>query len=408
MNISILMAYRDRKESLLSVITQLKRNLFFFKDQLEVIIIDLGSKENLKTELEKFPFVSYHYIDYKGTFCKSWALNMAFKKSSHDWIFTLDTDCIVFEKFLAKIKENIDSQEKGYYYLLGGIRDLPEGITQFIQQKSIVTRQLKTMIDENFDKMVNLGGVGIMLLHRDNYNEVKGYDEKMIGWGREDSDFVNRLRLVGLKEKTIPPLPDQSLYHLHHPRNEISYNNLMAFLQNDMVEIYNKENKIIQCTPNEDWGTIDHPPDQFRYESLLDFKIEENAPHPPILKLNNISINQLQEPTDYANGFQEFDPDFDPTIPTIIMGGGLNYAAKHLSQKVEKLYIIEKYNTTKQLAIKTNNLDPSLFIPGEFSAFFEHITAFETLKLKRILVHQPSFDFDPQWYEGILKVINAT
>jgi glycosyltransferase involved in cell wall biosynthesis len=405
MDLSILIAYRDREENLLAVLTQIKRNLLFFKQKLEVIVVDLGSKKNLSSIEEKFPFVSYHYISYSGTFCKSWALNLAFKQSGRPWLFLLDVDCIFFEKLLANLVPLVQPEDPGRFYLFKSIRDLPGNLTQLIQQKGIITGQLKSIMEEHFNNMDNQGGVGNLLVHRENYERLSGYDEHMFAWGRRDSDFYYRLLAAGIEEVPVPVEPGLSLFHLHHHRGEITYNNLLSFYQNDFVEIYNKTNHILAPNSPDQWGDPDRPPDQYRYESLLQFDVEMSAENLPVLKVNGSYFDNPANPFDLQTQFDGIDAIIDPAVPLIILGGGLNYAYKVLSEKAEQVYIIEKYKAVKDLACEHNGIDPTRFMDTDIRHMFDFLARMETLNPKTILVHKPSYELDRDWYNAVNNVI---
>jgi len=405
-DISILIPYRDRKESLMILLTQIKRNLFFFKQHLEVVLVDLGSKENIVSQLSKFPFVSYHYVDYKGTFSRGWGLNLAFKKSKHPWIFMLDVDCIFYEKFLSTVSRYLESGESGRFFMFGGICNLTESITAGILKTGNLTNRMKTVISEHFDTLNVLRGAGNGLMHRDVFEKLSGYDEKIVGWGREDSDFRNRLKSAGIKEVTLPAHPDISLYHLFHGQSDVSYNNWWIFFQNDFIENYNLQTETITPnTPNE-WGIDSTPPDQYKYESLFRFEVEETERpnRPPALKVNDSYFNNPENPLDLNREFDGLDT-IDNAVPLIILGGGLNYAYKMLSEKNNRILIIEKYKTIKELAIQWNNIDSARFLSVDFADMVDIFVRLKHMNPKNVLVHNPSFQFDQAWYTEVKNFI---
>lgn len=407
MELSILIAYRNRPKSLLTLLTQIKRNLIFYKHKVETIVVDLGSQKNVQKETGKFPFVNHIYIPYSGTFCKSWALNLGFRKARYPWILVLDVDCIFFEKMLAGLKDIINPNDPDKFYLFKGIRDLPEQLTALIHQKEIVTGQLKTLMEEHFNHMDNLGGVGNLLVHRDVFERLTGYDEHMFGWGREDSDFYNRIKAAGIQEIPIPAQPALSLFHLHHHRGAITYNNLLTFYNNDFVEIHNKQNNILNPNPPESWGNPGLAPNQYRYEGLAIFELERNAEGLPISKVNGVYFNSLENPNDIDKEMEGLKSVSDSDIPLVILGGGLNYAYKVLSQKVKQVFIIEKYKTIKDLAIQHNQIPPEVFMNTDINHMFDFLAEMENLKPKVVVIHKPSFRMDKDWYQAVSNVIQS-
>lgn len=405
MNLSIILAYRNREKSLLSLLTQVKRNLMFFKHNLEVIIVDLGSKENLQSRLVIFPFVRYFYLDYQGTFSKAWALNLGYRQAKHDWLFILDVDCIFFEKFLVNISQSINEFETNRFYLFEGIRDLDVRLTGSIHENHIITSKIKNTIEDEYNRLKNLGGVGNILLHRSWYEKLTGFDEKMMGWGREDSDFYHRLGATGAKETIIPASPDQSLFHMYHSRGDVTYNNLLIFYQNDFVELFNQQFNITRPNQEGEWGMETFPPDQYRYESLLDFKVEKTGTGFPFLRVNSLAMDNPTHPPDWEKDFEPFDQTTLNTMPVIILGGGLNYALKALLEKTKQVWVIEHFATIRDLACQWNHLDKSCFIDTDFQRLTDLLVQLKSLEKKIILVHKRSLALAPQWYTEVKKFI---
>jgi len=54
---------------------------------------------------------------------------------------------------------------------------------------------------------------GTFVCHRDDFNRVEGYDDVLQGWGAEDGDLYNRLKLIGARMCTFP---GSLLTPLHH------------------------------------------------------------------------------------------------------------------------------------------------------------------------------------------------
>jgi glycosyltransferase involved in cell wall biosynthesis len=61
---------------------------------------------------------------------------------------------------------------------------------------------------------------GFLMLYRQHFFEVNGYNERIIGWGHDDVDINNRLQKLGLKKKTIDI---KDIRHLPHQSNKNFY-----------------------------------------------------------------------------------------------------------------------------------------------------------------------------------------
>lgn len=408
MNISILVPYRNRKENLLLLLTQVKRNLFFFKDKVEVVVVDLGSVDDIRPQLAKFPFVSYQYVEYKGTFSRGWAINIASKRALYEWFLIMDADCFFFEKFLVNLSEMILPQERARYYLFDGVVGLNHPITKLIYNRENVTNPIKDKILEYFPKLDLMKGAGNMLIHRDLFVKVSGYDEKIVGWGREDSDLHKRLTLGRAKEEVLPVRPDCCLYHLFHIQDDLTYNNWWIYHANDFVAKYNEKNQVIQGNFSQEWGEATRSPDQYRYESLLDFAVEDSKCGLPILRIGTVCINNAEDPRILH---KEFDGPklkaINPKEPLVILGGGLNYAFKILAEKMTQILVIEKYKTVKELACSWNQLDPARFVSTDYRRMVDLFVRLKHMNPKSVLVHKPSYEIDPEWYGEVLNFFQS-
>lgn len=64
---------------------------------------------------------------------------------------------------------------------------------------------------------------GRICFHRNDFHSLNGYDEKIDGYGYEDTDFLNRLKLLGRREVQIKDPP--FLHAIHHDNNQRVLNN---------------------------------------------------------------------------------------------------------------------------------------------------------------------------------------
>jgi N-terminal domain of galactosyltransferase len=78
-------------------------------------------------------------------------------------------------------------------------------------QSKILARQGTVRLSPNQRQL--LGG-GLLVIHREAWERVCGYDERFIGWGHEDSDLHTRL----LAEAHWDRIEGQA-WHLYHPRD---------------------------------------------------------------------------------------------------------------------------------------------------------------------------------------------
>jgi GT2 family glycosyltransferase len=77
---------------------------------------------------------------------------------------------------------------------------------------------------------------------RSDFERVNGYDENFIGWGCEDNDLAERLRLTGVRIATI--LGHTHVYHLWHPFHATQPNNWSNGLNVDYLK---RQGKVARC-----------------------------------------------------------------------------------------------------------------------------------------------------------------
>ncbi|HZP19814.1 MAG TPA: glycosyltransferase family 2 protein, partial [Bauldia sp.] len=68
------------------------------------------------------------------------------------------------------------------------------------------------------------GGYGTVIVRREMFDAVGGYDERMEGWGGSDDDLYHRLTLHGLQSVNIP---EGLLAHIDHPEEARHVNMLV-------------------------------------------------------------------------------------------------------------------------------------------------------------------------------------
>ncbi len=81
------------------------------------------------------------------------------------------------------------------------------------------------------------GTFGTNLTSYDNFKKVNGYNELMDGWGEEDIDFYDRLKIAGITRKHFVDM----IYHLEHSddkrtENQTEKNKLMSRVKNQLIK----------------------------------------------------------------------------------------------------------------------------------------------------------------------------
>jgi len=200
-----------------------------------VVVADDGSTDGTKQMLEKLksevPFPLAHVRHRKEGFRKAKILNEAVKACSAEYIFFTDCDCIPSEKLL----ETHALKRKPSTLLLGGavrvskertekyLRNVRKDPSFFLQVLDKDKKKLQKQISKAQRRSLRPGLRGPRIfganfsLYRKDFLAVNGFDENFVGWGNEDGDIRERLKLIGVVP--IPIYDEAVVFHLHHSRD---------------------------------------------------------------------------------------------------------------------------------------------------------------------------------------------
>lgn len=208
----------------------------------ELIVADDGSTADTASVVEEFakiaPFKVRHVWHEDAGFRLAEIRNKAISAATSDYLIFSDGDCIPHPGFVEDHaramrqgcfvtgKRMLVSKElsPGFawsglasafkYYMKGGL----SGIHHLIRAPWLILQR---------KGIFGLRGCN-MAMFRSDLIAVNGFNEKITGWGREDSEIVARLYAYGLKRLETPF--SAIVFHLWHPEN--SRNNLH---ENDLL-----------------------------------------------------------------------------------------------------------------------------------------------------------------------------
>ncbi|EAH8491872.1 glycosyltransferase [Campylobacter coli] len=205
----------------------------------EVLIADDGSKEDtakLIQEYQKnFPCVLKHIWQEDEGFRLSKSRNEAIKNSLSEYIVVIDGDMILEKDFIKEhlefaqrrlflqgsrvILNKNESEEilnKDDYRIAFNKKDFKSSKNSFLAK---MLYSLSKKDEKIFKKITLIKGIRgcNMSFFKTDFDELDGFNENFIGWGREDSEFVARFLFNKgifrrLKFKAIA-------YHIYHKEN---------------------------------------------------------------------------------------------------------------------------------------------------------------------------------------------
>lgn len=221
----------------------------------EIIIADDGSdnttKDLINTYKNRFPVPLIHVWRENTGFTKTLTLNKAIKHVTSPYIVQVDGDIILHPMF---IQDHLDFSEKncwinGSRVLLGEkkskaiiksknieLSPFIEGITNRINAlHAPILRDLffsKKKLDIKKVRGCN------MSYWKSDFEKINGYNEDIIGWGREDSELATRLINNNIFKKQLKFGGIE--FHIYHPeasRNKLSLNdNIQKKAINDKLK----------------------------------------------------------------------------------------------------------------------------------------------------------------------------
>jgi len=139
----------------------------------EIIVVDYGCPQGAGDWVEaNWPRVKVVRVDDDPGFCVARARNQGAAVAQAEWICFIDADVKVRPGWLEWMRANL--REDGFY------RAAPvDGV-----------RTQETW--------------GTVIVPRDAWRSVEGFDECFVGWGGEDADLYDRLVLAGYAERDYP------------------------------------------------------------------------------------------------------------------------------------------------------------------------------------------------------------
>jgi glycosyltransferase involved in cell wall biosynthesis len=224
---SLIVTTYNRPDTLKLVLDSILHQSVFPK---EVIIADDGSKietKNLITSYQdRLPNLIHVWHEDLG-FRLAAIRNKAINQCYGEFISLIDGDMILHPSFIKDIQSHIEPN----YYLQGKRVLLSEDLTnQILKQESIginyfshgITNRFNTLsipwlsqiISRKHNSIKSVKGCS-MHFWKEDAERVNGFNEAFIGWGREDSEFLQRLLNVGVQRKNIAL--GAVAYHLFHP-----------------------------------------------------------------------------------------------------------------------------------------------------------------------------------------------
>lgn len=265
MKISIIIPHRDRQKYAKLVIQQFLFNQKNSNSDIEIIVVDLGSKDDISM-LSLDSRVKIIKVEYNGTFSRAWACNIGAKLSNYDILWFVDADAVPHPLLLNRVEEYFNIEDERFAINVP-VLALNGQATNEVFQKGELSWQdylkFKNALTKYSIKR-QIDGTSQIILHKKMFFDLRGYDERFVGHGYEDMLLHDQIA------KIIPdkwsPFPDKKeikwsierdlvLTHLYHGQRNYRSAYMKNYSKNlrlykELVKTQTKNN------PQRDWGVF--------------------------------------------------------------------------------------------------------------------------------------------------------
>jgi len=261
MSVSLIISTYNRPDALFRVLESVEHQT---KLPDEIIVADDGSDKNTKKCIDDFNKSSslkvIHSWQQDNGFRVAESRNKAISKSNCDYIILIDGDVILHNKF---IEDHLRHSELGFF-IQGSRVFLDKTTTRNLLKNGLYSFSLFSRGLSNRKNAIYLGFFAKLFVKKKNYikgvktcnlgfyrkdcAEINGFNNDMIGWGREDTEFVVRLLNRGVNRKNVRfNLIQFHLWHQSSSRDFLSKNEeiLKNTLNNKLSWSDNGLNKFI-------------------------------------------------------------------------------------------------------------------------------------------------------------------
>jgi glycosyltransferase involved in cell wall biosynthesis len=139
----------------------------------EIVVVDYGCPQGVgEWVASNYPEVTVVRVDDDPGFCLPRARNLGAQETSANWLCFIDADVKVVPGWVQWMAENLDPR-------------------CFYRASMVNGERIKDTW-------------GTVLCTREAFADVGGYDEAFRGWGGEDDDLYERLKLLGYRELAYP------------------------------------------------------------------------------------------------------------------------------------------------------------------------------------------------------------
>lgn len=216
----------------------------------EVIIADDGSKKEtehlIKRFQNNFPVPLHHVWHEDNKNQKPAIMNKAIAIAKYDYIIEIDGDIIMHKDF---VKDHLAKSKKNMFLYGSRVNVQKHHLADLFKTKQISFnffsrgikkrgRTIRIPLLSNFYKESNTRSSKLrgcnMSFWRDDLIKINGFNEKLVGWGIDDSEMIQRMLNIGVRGKRLKFRG--IVYHIYHKEQDRSHININEIIEKETTE----------------------------------------------------------------------------------------------------------------------------------------------------------------------------
>lgn len=190
--------------------------------ELEIVLSDYGSNDeharSIAALAERFSAKVARNEEF-GDWNRSRALNLGIQASSGEYVWCTDADMIFAPDFVPAILA-VHDQRPGKALVVCACSDLPERVPEQDYELADFPMLSKASTRRKAINKNSLGTGACQSATRAFFFHARGYDERYVHWGSEDSDMRDRALAYGLEMVWISDRTE--MLHQWHPTSRYS------------------------------------------------------------------------------------------------------------------------------------------------------------------------------------------
>jgi len=199
-----------------------------------VLLIESDSTRRIEDEINDLKKeytnynLEYHFLFTKKAFNRSWICNYGATLSDSQNYFFLDNDI-----FVDSEKLNIIYKRKDYIKIIKPYNLYKAlSINKSNEIRETLNFNTNNIQDKDITLTINrITAGGMLIINRDFFWDIKGWNENFVGWGYEDNEMKDRIE-TGTKFEA----EEITVYHLYHKQEILTRENLNPYIYQQCVK----------------------------------------------------------------------------------------------------------------------------------------------------------------------------